>query len=205
MLQIQNTLVSLDILEKRFVCDLQKCKGACCVKGDAGAPLTQEELLLIETIYEKVKPFMHKEGTDAIEKKGKYTIDDEGEHVTTLADNVKNNASDGACAYAVFEKNGSTKCAFELAYNAGETDFKKPVSCHLYPVRIAKYNEFNAVNFHAWEICSPACECGKKLNIKVYQFLKEALIRKFGKHWFEELELADKMMQEKWMPGSFME
>lgn len=188
MLQIQKTLVSLDLLEKRFVCDLQKCKGACCVEGDAGAPLLEEELEVVEKMYEKVKPFMRKEGIAAIEKQGRHIIDDEGEPVTPLVKGKE-------CAYVVFEKNGSTRCAFELAYNAGKTDFKKPVSCHLYPVRIAKYNEFEAVNFQSWEICKPACICGEKLNVKVYRFVKEALIRRYGEAWFEELEIADEMLK----------
>ena len=199
MLQIQNTLISLDLLEKRFVCDLQKCKGACCVKGDAGAPLTKNEISEIENIFEIVKPFMSKEGISAIEKQGKFTVDEEGEFVTTLCEGKKvlHTGEDlgGACAYVVFEKNGSTKCSFELAYNAGKTNFKKPLSCHLYPVRIAKFNEYDAVNFHEWEICKPACECGKNLNVKVYQFVKEALIRKYGEKWFEELKIADEMLE----------
>lgn len=190
MIQIQKTLVSLDLLEKRFVCDLQKCKGACCVGGDAGAPLSEEELPLIEQIYEKVKPFMRKEGIATIEKQGKHIIDNEGEPVTPLVKGEE-------CAYVVFEKNGLAKCAFELAYQAGKTDFKKPVSCHLYPVRIAKYNEFEAVNYHQWNLCKPACECGKKLNVKIYQFVKEALIRRFGEKWFEELKVADEMWEKK--------
>lgn len=190
MLQIQNTLLSLDLLEKKFVCDLQKCKGACCVKGDSGAPIAKEELPLIEGIYEKVKPFMRKEGIDAIEKQGKHIIDEEGEPVTPLVNGKE-------CAYVVFENNGKTKCAFELAYNAGKTNFKKPISCHLYPVRIAKYNDFDAINFHEWDICKPACECGEKLNVKVFHFVKEALIRKYGKEWFGQLEEAEKMLGDK--------
>jgi hypothetical protein len=188
MIQIQNTLVSLDLLEKRFVCDLQKCKGACCVGGDAGAPLSEEELPLVERIYDEVKPFMRIEGIRAIEKQGKYVIDEEGEPVTPLVKGAE-------CAYVVFDNKGATKCAFELAYMAGRTNFKKPVSCHLYPVRVAKYNDFEAVNYHQWNICKPACECGKKLDVKIYQFVKEALVRRFGEKWLEELKIADELLE----------
>lgn len=189
MLQIQNTLISLDLFEKHFACDLQQCRGACCVKGDAGAPLTDEETVKIEAIFLRVKPFLRKEGLKTIEKHGKFTLDEEGENVTTLIKGKE-------CAYAVFENDGTAKCAFELAYKAGKTDFIKPVSCHLYPVRIARYNEFEAINFHSWEICRPACECGNDLKIKVFRFVKDALVRRFGEKWFEELTLADKMLME---------
>lgn len=180
MFQLQKTIVSEEILEKDFVCNLAACKGACCVDGDAGAPLTQEETQILADIYPKVKPFLRKEGIAAIEAQGTHVIGTDGELETTLI-----NGKD--CAYVIFD-NKTALCGIEQAYNQGEVSWKKPVSCHLYPVRVKEYSDFSAVNYHKWHICSDACALGAELQVPVYKFVKEALVRKFGIDWYEELE-----------------
>ena len=180
MIQIGKTLVSDELLSKDFVCNLSKCKGVCCVEGDAGAPLEKEELKILEEIYPKVKPFLRAEGIEAIEQQGKYVVDFEGDYVTPLVNEKE-------CAYVVFDEKGHTKCGIEIANEAGEVDYKKPISCHLYPVRVQKFTEVTAVNYHKWNICNDACAFGEELQVKVYEFLKEPLIRKFGENWYEEL------------------
>jgi len=180
MILIGNTLISEDVLEKFFVCDLDKCKGACCVEGDLGAPLEISELPVLERIYKKVKPYLTKEGIKAIKRDGYYVKDFEGDYSTPTIDGRE-------CAYAVYDEKGILKCGFEMAFQDGKTDFKKPVSCHLYPVRVKKIREIVAVNYDNWHICNPACVLGKKLGIPVYEFLKEALIRRFGEGWFQQL------------------
>ncbi len=181
MIPIQNTLVSNELIEKKFVCDLQRCKGACCVQGESGAPLEEEELEIIEKIYPYLNPYLTAEGIQAIEQKGLYEMDADGDWVTPLI------GDKGACAYTIYEK-GIAQCGIEKAFKDGKTDFQKPVSCHLYPVRVAKYKNYDAVNYHKWEICTPACSFGKQMKVPVFQFVKNALIRKFGKEWFGELE-----------------
>lgn len=181
MIEVENKLISKDVFEKQFVCDLNACKGACCVEGDAGAPLEKQELKQIEEAYDAVKPYMRKEGIKAVEKHGKHTVDSfDGEHVTPLVNNKE-------CAYVTFDENNKALCAIEQAYRDGKTDFMKPISCHLYPIRIQKYRDFDAVNYDKWEICDAACTLGKTLQIPVYQFAKDALIRKYGEKWFAEL------------------
>ncbi len=180
MFQIGKTIVSEEIIQKDFVCNLSACKGACCVDGDAGAPLDEEESRILKEIYPKVKPFLRKEGIAAIEAQGTSIIGEDGEIETPLI-----NGAD--CAYVIFEK-GTALCGIEEAYNQGEISWKKPVSCHLYPVRVQDYSEFSAVNYHHWHICDDACSLGKELQVPVYKFVKEALIRKFGEDWYMELE-----------------
>lgn len=184
MIQINNTLISELLLERKFVCDLNACKGACCVEGDAGAPLEKEELAELKRIWKKVKPYLRKEGIRAIEKEGLYTVDTDGDYVTPLVDNKE-------CAYVVFDEKGIAKCGIEHAWKEGKISFRKPISCHLYPIRISKLADMEALNYSQWHICEPACECGKKLDVKVYRFLREALIRKYGEEWFAQLEAAD--------------
>jgi hypothetical protein len=182
MIAINNTLISEDLFDKKFVCDLNACKGACCVAGDSGAPLDKEELGELESVVKKVRPFMTKAGIDAVERHGPYVIDSDGDYTTTLV-------SDKAeCAFVYFDAGGIAKCAIEKAFNDGIISWKKPISCHLYPVRISKYRGYDAVNYNKWDVCKPACECGKKLDVPVYRFLKEPLIRKYGKGWFKQLE-----------------
>ena len=186
MIQLGKTIISEDIIEKDFVCNLSACKGACCVDGDAGAPLEESELKILMDIYPKVKPFLREEGIKAIEEQGLFTTTDV-EHETTLIDGKD-------CAYVTFDENEISMCGIEEAYNQGEISWKKPISCHLYPVRVQDYSEFSAVNYHKWEICDAACLLGKELQVPIYKFVKEALIRKFGEDWYLELEkMAEKI------------
>jgi hypothetical protein len=191
MIAIDKTLISEDLLEKKFVCDLNACKGACCVAGDSGAPLEKEELPILDSILDKVRPYMVKKGIKAVEKYGSYVIDSDGDYTTTLV-------SPGAeCAFVFFDENKIAKCAIEQAFYDGKIEWKKPISCHLYPVRVTKHKEYDAVNYDKWSICKPACECGEKLDVPVYKFLKEPLIRKYGKDWFKQLEQSAKLYLKK--------
>ncbi|QFZ54678.1 DUF3109 family protein [Oceanihabitans sp. IOP_32] len=187
MFQIGKTIVSEDIIKKDFVCNLSACKGACCIDGDAGAPLDEQEIQILNSVYPKVKPFLRPAGIDAIEQQGTYITTDFGEFETPLIDGAD-------CAYVIFDDKNTALCAIEEAYNQGEISWKKPVSCHLYPIRIKEYSEFSAVNYDKWDICDDACSLGKELQVPVYKFVKEALIRKFGEDWYLELEkVADKL------------
>ncbi len=188
MFQLGKTIISEDIIEKEFVCNLTSCKGICCVEGDAGAPLEKEEAKILEDIYPKVKPFLSDKGIKAIEEQGTWIKNDFDELETPLID-------DAACVYTIFDQNGAAKCGIEEAYNNGEVDWKKPISCHLYPIRIRKYSDFSAINYHKWEICDDACSLGKELQVPIYKFLKHALIRKFGESWYKELETVAEKQQ----------
>ena len=188
MIAIANTLISEDIIEKQFVCDLTSCKGACCVKGDYGAPLEEDELPVMDAIYEKVKPYLRKEGIEAIEKQGKYLLYEKKEWVTPLAKGKE-------CAYTVFENN-IAKCGIEKAFYDGKIDFKKPVSCHLYPIRITRQkNGMDALNYDRWSVCKAACKLGSSLKVPVYKFLMESLVRKYGKKWYKQLEIAADLLE----------
>ena len=184
MIQIGETVVSELLLEKEFVCNLDKCMGACCVEGDAGAPLEENELKEIENVFPLVKEYLSENAIKALEE-DLYTIDGDGEYVTQLVNGKE-------CAFVFFDEKGITKCSIEQAYLNGKTGFKKPISCHLFPVRLTQYKKFVAVNYAHWDICDDACSLGNELGVKTFQFLKEPLIRKFGKEWFEELGLIDK-------------
>lgn len=181
MFQLGKTIVSEEILTHDFVCNLSACKGACCVEGEAGAPLTASEVTLLKEIYPKVKPFLRKEGIEAIEQQGTHIETEYGSLETPLVNG-------GECAYVTFDERGTAKCGIEDAYNAGAIDFQKPISCHLYPIRITDYSEFSALNYDRWSICDTACALGKELQIPIYKFVKTALIRRFGKDWYAELE-----------------
>ena len=183
MIQIDDKLISEDLFSEEFVCNLAKCKGICCVEGDAGAPLDEDETKILDEIYPKIKPYLRSEGIQAIEEQGTYTLDFEGDLVTPLVNNVE-------CAYVIFDEKGYTKCAIEKAYEDGVIDWQKPISCHLYPIRITEYSNFSAINYHEWNICSDACTLGKELGIKVYQFLKKPLIRKYGEDFYQTLSEA---------------
>ncbi|TYA75044.1 DUF3109 family protein [Seonamhaeicola marinus] len=185
MFQLGKTIVSEDVVKKDFVCNLSACKGACCIDGDAGAPLDKEEIKILDEIYPKVKPFLRKEGIEAIASQGTHITTEEGELETPLINNAD-------CAYVIFDDNETAMCGIEEAYNQGEVDWKKPVSCHLYPIRVSDYTEFSAVNYHKWQICDDACELGEELGVPVYKFVKEALIRKFGEDWYMELDKVAK-------------
>lgn len=188
MIQIEDTIISLDVLQKQFVCNLSKCKGICCVEGDSGAPLDEEELPILEDIYEQVSPYLREEGIKAIELEGKYTTDLDDDYVTPLIEGRE-------CAYVIYDENQAAKCAIEKAYEDGKIDFKKPISCHLYPVRLQKLRKYVAVNYDEWYICKDACTLGKELNVKVFEFLKEPLIRKFGENWYHQLIEAEKLLE----------
>ena len=187
MIQVEDKIISMDVFEKQFVCDLNACKGACCVEGDSGAPLTVEEEKKLNTLYEKVKPYMREEGISEIKKRGVSVFDSEGELTTPLVNNRE-------CAF-VANENGISKCAIEKAYLDEKTDFKKPISCHLFPIRIKEYKDFDAVNYEELKICKPACKCGSELEVPVYAFLKEPLIRKYGEAWYKELLEAGNLLK----------
>jgi Protein of unknown function (DUF3109) len=180
MFQLGKTIVSEEILERDFVCNLSACKGNCCIDGDAGAPLSEEETKIMEEIYPKVKPYLRPEGIAAIEAQGTWVKGEDGDFETTLIEGKD-------CAYVIFD--GATAlCGIEQAYNEGIVSWKKPVSCHLYPIRIKDFSEFTAVNYDKWDICNDACTLGKELQVPVYKFVKEALVRRFGEDWYLELE-----------------
>lgn len=180
MILIDNTCISDDIEDQLFVCNLDKCKGACCVEGDSGAPLDEDELSILEEIYPMVEPYLSQEGKDVIAKEGVYTTDFEGDYVTPVINNRE-------CAYAIYDQKGILKCGIEEAYNDGKIGYKKPISCHLYPIRVTKYEQYHALNYDRWDICSPACSFGKELGVPVYKFLKEPLIRAYGEAWYGQL------------------
>ena len=180
MITIGNTIISDDIADQFFVCDLAKCKGACCVEGDAGAPLEQSELAILEEIYPQVAPYLTREGRQVIDQEGTHTFDDENDYVTPT---IKGRE----CAYAIYDQKKVLKCGIEQAYLDGKTTFRKPISCHLYPIRITKYDQYEALNYDRWQICSPACSHGKELGVPIYKFLKDPLTAKYGSTWYEEL------------------
>lgn len=180
MILIDETVISDDIKEQFFVCDLEKCKGACCVEGDLGAPLTEEETKILDKVYQKVKPYLSDQGIREIEKQGTFILDEEGDFSTPTINGRE-------CAYAIYDDKGILKCGIEQAYNDGKIKFRKPISCHLYPIRITKYDHYEAINYDRWHICTPACGLGKELGVPVYKFLKEALTRKYGERWYREL------------------
>ena len=182
MFQIGNAIVSDEVIEKEFVCNLTACKGQCCIDGDAGAPLDENEIEILDEIYETIKPYLRTEGIKAIEDQGKWVIGSDGEYETPLING-------GECAYVIFDGN-TALCAIEQAYNEGLVSWKKPISCHLYPIRIKEYSQFSAVNYNKWHICDDACTLGKELEVPVYRFLKEPLIRKYGEDWYKELSLV---------------
>ncbi len=179
MISIENTIISDDLNDVCFACDLKKCKGGCCVEGDGGAPLDAEEISILEDEIEVIKPFMRAEGIAVIEQTGVFVCDTDGNMVTPLVNNRE-------CAYVYFE-NDIAFCAIEKAWELKKLKFRKPISCHLYPIRIKCYNDFDAVNYQFWNICEKAVINGKRLNVKVFEFLKEPLIRKYGLKWYKEL------------------
>jgi len=184
LIAIENILVSDEVVESQFVCDLSKCKGGCCEDGDAGAPLTKKELTELNNAYDAAKPYMTKEGIAVTEKQGRYEYDREFGWVTPTIQGKM-------CAYGYRDKKGVIMCAFEQAYNDGKTSWKKPVSCHLYPIKIKKSKEYEMLNYEPREsLCSPACALGEKLKVPTYVFLKDALVRKYGEDFYHLLEKA---------------
>lgn len=186
MIAIDNILVSDLVIEEQFVCDLNKCKGGCCEDGDAGAPLEKEEMDHINAIYEVVKPYLTPAGIKEIESRGRYNYDREFGWVTPTIEGKM-------CTYGFRDEKGVIKCGIEQAYYDGKTTWKKPISCHLYPIKINKTKEGEVVNYEPREtMCSPACALGKKLKVPAYVFLKESLIRKYGAGFYAALEQVAK-------------
>jgi hypothetical protein len=178
---LDQTIISDDIAEKAFVCDLVRCKGACCAEGDYGAPLLESELKELDENLESIRPFLNPKGAEAIDREGTYVIDPDGDLSTTLLEGRE-------CAFAIKDsKTLQWKCGIEIAWKAGKSTFRKPLSCHLYPIRITYKEHYQLLNYHRWHICNPACSLGEKLSIPVYEFLKEPLIRAYGVQWYERL------------------
>jgi hypothetical protein len=187
MIQIGETIVSQVAFEHAFCCDLSKCKGACCVEGDAGAPLLPSEVPILESIQDAIRPFLRPEGLAALEAQGVAVKDHDGEWVTPLVDGRE-------CAYVTFD-HGVAKCGIEQAAAAGAVDWPKPISCHLYPIRVTKYQDFDALNVHHWKVCEPACSLGQELKLPVFRFLQGALVRAYGPAWMEEAEEVYQFLQ----------
>ena len=180
MLQIEDTIVSLDVIEEMFFCDLNCCKGTCCVEGESGAPIAKEELPLLEEVLPFVWDDLSPKARDIIKKQGVVYLDYDGEYVTSIVDGDD-------CVFTYHDQEGICRCAIEKAYREKKTTFYKPISCHLYPVRVVQYEGFRAVNYHRWSVCHAAVTKGKSESVRMYQFLKEPLIRKFGKEWYDQL------------------
>lgn len=183
---IQDVVVSGEVTDEQFACNLDACKGACCWEGDFGAPLEDAELDILEQAFPAIATYLTAEGKAAVAEQGLYTKNERfGGHDTTLVNNR-------ACAYLGFTEGGMAYCCVERAYNEGKTDWKKPISCHLYPIRVTSRPEanFEALNYDRWDICSAACTKGKKHKIRVYEFAKAALVRRYGEDWYNELDAA---------------
>ena len=190
MIQIEDTLVSFDVITEKFLCDLNACKGECCIEGDAGAPLEKDEVGELEKVLPAVWNDLSPEARTVINQQGAYYEDVDGDLVTSIV-----NGKD--CVFTCYDEKGICYCAIEKAYREGRVDFYKPVSCHLYPIRVQNYSSFRAVNYHRWSVCKAAVLLGQKENVPIYKFLKEPLIRKFGAGWYEELEIAAKELDGK--------
>jgi len=189
MIEIEKAIVSLSVVEEEFSCNFEKCKGICCVDGDSGAPLNNEEVEILEKHFDQILPFLSTEGKFAIKKQGKWITDPDGDKVTPLIFKRE-------CAYTVFDNNIAT-CAIEKAYFEGKIGFRKPISCHLYPIRITKYDDFDAVNYDRQDICFAARLKGQSEGTPVYVFLKDALIRKYGEAWYQQLQAAAQFITKK--------
>lgn len=192
MIQIDDVIVSLDMLENKFCCDLDACKGECCIEGDAGAPVELEEVEQLEEVLNVIWDDLSPEAQAVIDKQGVVYTDEEGDLVTSIV-----NGKD--CVFTCYDEKGMCYCAIEKAYRAGKTTFYKPVSCHLYPARIKDLGMYKGVNYHKWDVCKAAVLKGEALNLRVYQFLKEPLIRKFGQAWYDELDDAVKELLDRKM------
>ena len=183
MIEIGETLVSLDLLSEQFVCDIAHCKGICCEEGDSGAPLEEDEIVALEQDLPFVTPMLSAEAREVIDRQGVAYVDEEGDIVTSIVGNRE-------CVFAYRDDNGVWQCSVEKAYEQGLTPFKKPISCHLYPIRLRKRKNFIGVEYHRWDVCTDACRLGSQLKVPVYRFLKDPLIRRFGAEWYAELEKA---------------
>lgn len=192
MIAIEHVLLSDEVVQEQFICDLNSCKGGCCVDGDCGAPLTEEETHILADIYPSIKKYLPYEYIAEIEKQGTHTMDDEFGFVTPTVNG-------GICAYGYTDKDGIVKCGIEKAWRDGVISFQKPISCHLYPIRIKSFPGYEAVNYEPREdLCKAACKLGRKMKLPVYKFLKEPIIRKYGQEFYETLDaVAEKMNRDK--------
>ena len=188
MVQIDDVIVSFDIFKEKFYCDINACKGECCIEGDAGAPLESKEVELLEKVLPAIWDDLSDEAKDIINKQGVCYEDVDGDLVTSIV-----NGKD--CVFTCYDDKGYCLCAIEKAYRDGKTDFYKPISCHLYPIRVGKYGSYKALNYHRWNVCKAAVLLGEKKNTPIYKFLKEPLIRSFGEEWYTELEIAAKELE----------
>lgn len=190
MIQIDDTIISLDVFKEKFLCNLDACKGECCIEGDAGAPLEESEVDQLKKVLPVIWKDLSPEAQAVIEKQGVCYKDEDGDLVTSIV-----NGKD--CVFTCYDEKGCCYCAIEKAYRDGKVDFYKPVSCHLYPIRVQNYSEFRAVNYHRWSVCKAAVLLGEKEDVSVYKFLKEPLIRKFGEEWYTELEIAAEELKDR--------
>lgn len=190
MIQIQQTLLSDEIFEEQFICDLCKCKGQCCVDGESGAPLTPEEYEQINEILPLIREDLSPKAQELISEQGIAYTDYDGELVTSIINGEE-------CIFTWFDADGVCKCAIDTAFREGRINVQKPISCHLYPIRLTEYADFTAVNYHRWSVCKPAVELGRKEGLPLYRFLREPLIRRFGEEWYEEVCEAATLLQKK--------
>ena len=189
IIEIEDKIVSLDLFNTKFCCDLDACKGICCVEGNAGAPLEAEEIDTLEAEYDHYKPYLKPAGIEAIERQGFFVVDQDGDLTTPLIDNAE-------CAY-VCEKDGVTFCAIEKACRDGKTPFKKPISCHLYPIRLSNFrNGTTGIVYHRWAVCDGALQLGEKIGKPLYQILQEPIVRRFGEAFYRTLEEVEKALGE---------
>lgn len=189
MIEIDDKIVSLDILREQFACDISRCKGICCVEGNAGAPLDIDEVDTLEEEWDNYAPYMTGQGRQAVERQGFMVVDEDGDYTTPLVD-------DAECAYS-FNENGVTYCAIERAYREGKTRFVKPISCHLYPIRLMRFSNGSiGLNYHRWNVCRPACECGRRSGIPLYKSLREPIVRRFGEEFYKALECAASLLEQ---------
>ncbi len=193
MIQVEDKIISIEVFRQHFLCDISKCKGICCYEGDSGAPLEENETAILDTIYPIIRDYLPAKAQKTIEEQGTWVVDRDGDYVTPLVNNHE-------CAYAIKDK-GTYICAIEKAFSEGKLksasdvsvlNFPKPISCHLYPIRVKKYRDFEALNYHQWDVCKCAKILGEKEGIPVYKFLKAPLIRKYGEAFYNELEKIDR-------------
>ncbi|MFI3277448.1 MAG: DUF3109 family protein [Rikenellaceae bacterium] len=189
MIEIDDKIVSIDILQEHFACDISKCKGICCVEGNSGAPLEMDEVDVLESEYDNYRPYMTPEGVESVERQGFMVVDEDGDYTTPLV-------NDAECAYT-YTENGLTLCAIEKAWREGKCSFQKPISCHLYPIRLINLSNGSVgLNYHRWGVCSSACENGRKLQMPIYKSLEGAIKRRFGAEFYEALDVAVQLMAE---------
>lgn len=188
MIEIDDKIVSADLLRECFTCDITRCKGICCVEGNAGAPLDEEETGVLEREYAAYRPYMKPEGIEAVERQGFAVVDADGDLTTPLI-------GEAECAYS-YEEKSTTLCAIEKAWMEGRTTYRKPISCHLYPIRLVRFsNGMTGLNYHRWEVCASARECGRKLGVPVYKALREPIVRRFGEAFYKALEAAEELLK----------